>query len=167
VFSAPKGNLVKNPGFELGLAFWNVPRVLMNCLYMNAAIVGGSVHTGLAMLAMGCFDPTIPTVVYQDVQICPGKNYELNFAVSGEIAAPNCLSADVRWLDEDDDDMGVALCIQVPRNSIASIHKPSWTMHTGITNTAPLGARKVRISFTTGEGSAVLFLDDVVFYELE
>ena len=165
MISAPKGNLVKNPGFELGLAFWEVPPTLPDLTLRNVRVTDLTSHSGLSMLGMGVTAVGQPAAVYQDVRVAPGRVYQLSFAVAGAAANPADLLLEVRWIDADGEDMGLAYSTFVPSSAIGAASIGGWTLHTGVTDEAPMGARFARIAFTKGAGTAELFVDDVFFYE--
>ncbi|MBE3520154.1 MAG: hypothetical protein IMW97_07655 [Firmicutes bacterium] len=166
MISAPRGNLVKNPGFELGLAFWETPPTLTDLTLRNVRVTDLTSHSGLAMLGMGVEAPGQPAAVYQDVCVAPGRIYQLSFAVAGAAANPADLLVEVRWLDADGEDLGLAYSALVPSGTIGAAGTGGWTLHTGVTDEAPMGARFARISLTKGAGTAELFVDDVFFCEL-
>lgn len=161
----PKGNLLRNPGFELGLRFWEVPQTLPNAVKFNVSAQAEFPHSGLSALAMNELHGEHLSVVYQDVRVSPGKCYELDFVVSGtgEGRGPVRLSAEVRWLDDDGDDLGLALALFVPQ--VGRACDGEWALHTGVTDEAPLGARRARVSLASA-GRMVL-VDDVAFFKLE
>jgi hypothetical protein len=162
----PKGNLVKNPGFELGLAFWGVPATLPGPFYLtNAAVIAAFSHSGLASLYLGCSGSTFLSAVYQDVCVSPCSCYELAFSLAGFGSYPVALQADVHWLNEDGDDLGVALALFVPEVGPASAG--AWTLHTGITEEAPLAAKRARVSFALGCTGPGALLDDVSLVKSE
>lgn len=102
--------------------------------------------------------------MYQDVRVSPGNRYELDFAISGACAGPAKFSAEVRWLDDESEDLGPALAIFVPR--VGSASDGGWVLHTGITEEAPLGARRARVSLASCDSDGVL-VDDVAFFKSE
>ena len=157
--STPKGNLLKNPGFELGLAFWQVPPSTTCPEPGNVAAMSLYSHSGFASLAMGLNDPNLISSVYQDVHVSPGSRYELAFSLSGLSSYPTSFAAEIRWLDEDGDDLGVALAIVVPE--VGAVAEGDWTLHKGITEEAPVGARQARVSFHKGNLGSPVLLDDV------
>jgi hypothetical protein len=165
MLTIPKGNLVKNPGFELGLQFWETPQVLPHPGCQNVCVLGLFPHSGLASLCMGFYDQTHPAVVYQDVRVTPGNHYELDFSVSGISPSAAAFQAEVRWLDEDQDDLGVALAIFVPE--VGPAEAGAWTLHSGITEEAPIAARRARVSFGKGIVSTLILVDDVLFFKSE
>lgn len=163
--AAPKGNLVKNPGFELGLAFWQIPATTAVPGLTNVAALSLYSHSGLASLAMGLSDPVFVSAVYQDVPVSPGIRYELSFSLAGFRSYPTPFQAEVRWLDEDGDDLGLALAMSVPQ--VGSAASGNWTLHTGITEEAPLGARRARVSFQKGYPGSPVLVDDVSLVKTE
>lgn len=165
MFTIPKGNLLKNPGFELGLEFWKIPEVLPCTDCRNVSVLGLSPHSGLASLCMGYCDETHPAVVYQDVRVSPGCHYELDFSLAGIHAAKTAFQAEVNWLDDDGDDVGIALAIFV--SEVGSASCGAWTLHTGITEEAPLAARGARVSLAKGATDALVLVDDVLFFKSE
>jgi hypothetical protein len=165
MFVVPKGNLVKNPGFELGLAFWQVPTLMPGLYGINAAAFTVYSHSGLASLFLGICDPAFLSAVYQDVNVSPGARYELGFSLAGLGAYPAAFQAEVHWLDEDGEDLGPALSIFVPE--VGPAQAGGWTLHTGITEEAPLGARRARVSFARGCPDPGVLLDDVSLVKSE
>ena len=159
----PKGNLLRNPGFELGLRFWEVPQTLPYTIKANVSARALFPHSGLAALALNELDGEYLSVVYQDVRISPCKCYQLDFAVSGA-GGPARLSAEVHWLDDDNEDLGVALVLFVPE--VGRACDGQWSLYTGGTDEAPLGARRARISFASAGGCQVL-VDDAAFFKIE
>lgn len=167
MISVPIRNLIKNPGFELGLAFWQVPHTLTSLVAQNVRIAdAGLSHSGLAMLGMGSLFRKQPAVVFQEVPVVPGKHFELDFSVAGAQPAPASLQAEVHWVDAEGNDLGVALSMFVPASTIGAVTAGAWTLHTGVTDESPLGVKKARISFTKGSGTCELFLDDVFFFQV-
>lgn len=161
------GNLVKNSGFELGLAFWQVPPTLTSLVHQNVRVAdAGLAHSGLSMLAMGGFDPAQPAVIYQEVPVSPGRFYQLNLSVSGASLNPASLEVTVVWLDAEGNEIGLGLSIFVPAATVGSVTSGAWSMSTGVTDEAPVRARKARIAFTKGSGTSELFLDDISFFEV-
>ena len=160
----PKGNLLKNPGFELGLGFWEVPQTLPNLTRVNVSAQAEFPHSGLATLAMNVLHGDHLSVVYQDVRVSPGKCYELDFVVSGAGDKQARLAAEVRWLDDDCEDLGLALALFVPL--VGRACDGQWALHTGITDEAPLGARRARVSFSSA-GECVVLVDDAAFFKTE
>lgn len=161
----PKGNLVRNPGFELGLKSWEVPVTLPVTMYTNVSVIGVYVHSGLGSLLLSSYSSTYLAAVYQDVRVSPGNHYELGFSVAGLGTYPVQLHAEVRWLDEDGDDLGLALAISVPW--VGPAQAGSWALHTGMTDEAPLTARRARIAFTAGVPGPGILVDDVAFFKSE
>lgn len=165
MFAIPKGNLVKNPGFELGLEFWRVPDTLPCPGCQNVSVLGIAPHSGLASLCLGYHDQSHPAVVYQDVRVSPGCHYELDFSLAGIHAAKTAFQAEVGWLDEDGDDLGVGLAIFV--SEIGPAPDGAWTLHTGLTGEAPLTARCARVSLAKGITDALVLVDDILFFKCE
>ena len=163
--STPKGNLLKNSGFELGLAFWQVPPSTTGPGPGNVAAMSLYSHSGFASLAMGLQDSALISSVYQDVPISPGVRYGLTFSLAGLTHCPTSFSAEVRWLDEDGEDLGVALAIDVPQVGPAA--EGEWTLHTGTTEEAPIGARRARVSFHKGYLGSPVLLDDVSLVKVD
>lgn len=159
----PRGNLIQNPGFELALEFWIRPLNTPYTLRQNVVALGQFPHSGLSAAAFGHFNTQYVSVIYQDVPISPGNTYELDFHVAGLSRCPVQFNAEARWLDDGNTDLGVGLAIPVA--AVASASDGQWTLHTGITEGAPLGARKARISFTSS--TAIVLLDDVLFFRTE
>jgi hypothetical protein len=73
-------------------------------------------------------------------------------------------TAGVSWLDEDGEDLGLGLLAFVPR--VGSAPDGEWGFQSGITDEAPLGARRARLSLASGDGCGVL-VDDAAFYRSE
>ncbi len=167
IVSIPQGNLIKNPGFELGLAFWHVPQTLTSTITQNVRIAdAGLSHSGLAMLGLGSLYPKQPAMIFQEVQVTPGKHFELDFSVAGLCACAAPLQATVEWLDANGNDAGLALSIFVPAVTVGLVTEGGWTLHTGITDQSPVGSRSARVSFTRGSGAAEVFIDDVYFFQV-
>lgn len=161
------GNLVKNPGFELGLAFWQVPSTLTSLINQNVRVTdAGLSHSGLSMLGMGSLDPAQPAAVFQEVPVAPGRTYQLNFSASGAAANPAPLQVAVFWLDGDGNELSLGLSIFVPQSTIGAVTTGAWTLYTGLTDESPARARAARIGFTKGSGTSELFVDDVAFFEV-
>lgn len=163
--SGPKGNLVKNPGFELGLQFWEVPVTLTDLDIRNVDVRNGDdAHSGLAAAALGAYSASDPAVLFQDVPVADRRFYELHFHVAGTADAPNAnLIVEVRWLDRHKNDLGPGLNIFVPAETIGYADNGEWSPHGRLTGESPEHAAFARISFTRGEGSNELVLDDVSF----
>lgn len=167
IVSITQGNLIKNPGFELGLAFWQVPSTLTSTITQNVRIADASLsHSGLAMLGLGSLYPKQPAVVFQEVPVGPGKYYELDFSVAGLCACAAPIQATVEWLDANGHNAGLALSIFVPAATVGLVTEGGWTLHAGITDQSPAGTRSARISFTRGSGIAELFIDNVYFFQV-
>ncbi|MHB9144093.1 MAG: hypothetical protein ACYC5Y_02000 [Symbiobacteriia bacterium] len=163
--SGPKGNLVKNPGFELGLAFWEVPVTQTDLDIRNVDVRNGAeAHSGVAAAALGAYSTIDPAVLFQDVPVADRRFYELHFHVAGTAVAPNAnLIVDVRWLDRHKNGLGPGLDIFVPAETIGYAGSGAWSPHGRLTGESPEHAAFARISFTRGGGSNELVLDDVSF----
>jgi len=167
IVSIPEGNLIKNPGFELGLAFWQAPLTLTSTITQNVRIAdAGLAHSGLAMLGLGSLYPKQPAMVFQEVEVCSGKYFELDFSVAGLCACAAPLQATVQWLDARGNEIGLGVSILIPAATIGLVTEGGWTLHSGITDQAPVGTGSARISFTRGSGLAEIFLDDVHFFQV-
>ncbi len=164
MLTVPKGNLIRNPGFELGLDFWRVPMTMPYSEYFNVAAYTGEAHSGLASLYFNVFDPSFLAVVYQDVRVSPGCRYELDFSIAGEARMSVNFLAEVHWLDDDNEDLGIGLAILV--NHVGSAASGEWVLHSGITEEAPLAGRRARISLASSFDTGVL-VDDVLFFKSE
>jgi hypothetical protein len=168
IAQVPEGNLIRNHSFEIGLAFWQVPLTLTSTVTQNVRIAdAGLSHSGLAMLGLGALYPKQPAVVYQEVQVCPGRYFELDFSVAGYCQCPAPLQATVTWLDGFGNEIGLGLSMFIPAATIGPVIDGGWTLHTGITDESPVGTRSARISFTRGSGSAEIFIDDVFFFQVD
>ncbi|HHY18073.1 MAG TPA: hypothetical protein GX524_08345 [Firmicutes bacterium] len=167
MISVPEGNLIKNHGFEIGLALWQVPLTLTSTVTQNVRIAdAGLSHSGLAMLGLGGLYPKQPAMVFQEVQVSPGKYFELDFSVAGFCLCPAPLQAAVTWLDGYGNEIGLGLSIFIPATTIGQVAEGGWTLHTGVTDESPVGTRIARISFTRGSGLAEVFIDDVFFFQV-
>jgi len=164
MLTTPKGNLLKNPGFELGLGFWEVPQTLPNEKKTNVSVHSGFPHSGLASLALNVLDDDHLSVVYQDVRVTPGKCYQLDCAVSGLGEGRGRLSVKVHWLDDDGEDLGLGLSLLVP--DVGRACDGEWDLQSGVTDEAPLGARRARISIASA-GKCVVLVDDLAFYKID
>jgi len=162
--SGPKGNLVKNPGFELGLQFWEVPRTIDYLEASNVTVQNGRAHSGVAAAFFGEYWGEYAAALFQDVPVAERRFYELHFHVAGEYEAPNAdFIVEVRWLDGHKNDLGPGLNIFVPKETIGRADDGEWSPHARLTNEAPEHAAFARISFTRGASYNELILDDVYF----
>jgi hypothetical protein len=164
MLTTPKGNLLQNPGFELGLEFWEVPQTLPNAKKANVSAQSAFPHSGLASLALNVLDDEHLSVVYQDVRVSPGKCYQLDCVVSGLGEGHGRLSLEVRWLDDDCEDLGLGLSLLIP--DVGRACDGEWDLHSGVTDEAPLGARRARISVASADKCVVL-VDDLAFYKID
>jgi hypothetical protein len=163
MLSHPRGNLIQNPGFELALEFWNCPQSTPSLIRSNVAATARFSHSGVGSALLGDNGTEFVSAIYQDVPVSHGNTYELNFNVAGLAECTVNLVSEVHWLDDDNMDLGTGLAIVV--NAISSACDGQWVLYTGITEEAPLGARRARVSFTSS-GDAVL-LDDILFRKIE
>ena len=162
----PKGNLVKNPGFELGLQFWEIPVTLNDLTTRNVDIRDNvNAHSGNAAAALGSNSSTDPAAIFQDVRVAENRFYELHFHVAGTTLPPNAdLIVEARWLNKHKNDLGPGLNIFVPGGTIGNAGDGEWSPHARLTSESPEHAAYARLSFTRGEGIAnELVLDDVFF----
>ena len=142
-------NLVKNSGFELGLANWSSTSFEPNFAvpYEGAAQVRAA-EDG---------------VLFQDIPLgsLPAQTpFLLSFAVTG---GETSLSVQVIWLDQAGNQIGPpGVNLFVPGATIVS--QENYLTYLDLTEPAPAGAVAARILFTDTiiEEQAVLFLDKVI-----
>lgn len=146
---AGSANLVQNPGFELGVAFWNVN---------NFNPVFGGVFEGAAAV----FTSENNSTLSQDIPITAlpaNSSFLFSFAVRGfELAA---LSVQLFWLDAEDAVIGTGLDLSIPRDTLED--QGNYLTYLDITSPAPAGAVKARVLFTSALiGETSLRIDKVI-----
>jgi len=164
------GELIVNGGFEDPMTFFGWQIDPNNDGVDQAA--PDEVHSGLKAARLGFRDLAGNLegdgVLLQDVPgVCPGKHYELQFEMNGEVTKGNA-PVDVRviWLDENKNVLGLGLQITVTANSLPDDSIGAWTTFQGITSESPRGVRFARVRFeihAANPQTQHVHLDDVSF----
>ncbi|MFJ8461734.1 hypothetical protein ACIQ57_21795 [Lysinibacillus xylanilyticus] len=164
------GELVINGGFEDLQPFFGWVIDPNNNGVDPAAL--GEIHSGQKAARLGFNNqlgfPEGDAILFQDISgICPGKHYELQFEMNGEVALGNAL-VDVRviWLDGNKNSIGLGLQIIVPKNSLPDDGIGAWTTFQGVTNEVLTQTQFARVQFeihATNPDDQHVHLDDVSF----
>ncbi len=146
-------NLVQNPGFEAGLAHWASDPDTSFVPSFSLSYEGAG-HTETA--ANG--------VLFQDVPLnkLPARSsFLLSFAAFANGAAN--LSIRVEWRNAADDPIGSGLNLFIP--NVTLVDQLNYLSYLEITDRAPYGTVKARISFAAGilEPETSLHIDQVLF----
>lgn len=146
-------NLVQNPSFEAGLTDW---------VANNVSIADFNPFEGTAAARMG---PGIASL-FQDVDLRgPVVSLLLSFAIEAPFSFnPGNLTVQVKWLDHEDREIGVGLCLFIPSATVG--FQVLWLTYVDVTENAPKNAVKARIIFSKQaggtEGIDVIDVDKVV-----
>ncbi len=138
------GNLLQNPSFESGLAFWQADNVITTDTSPAEGTQAASLGPGVASL-------------YQDVALglFQRKPLFLSFIAYASVAGPGNLVAEVLWLDINGVVAGTGLRAFLPSASVSSVRKTFFA----VTDRPPLNAVWARIKFSKSATDIPLLLD--------
>ncbi len=146
------GNLVQDPSFEASGAYW---------WFSDASISDTSVFEGTAVASMG---PGVSSV-FQELSLKGINQYPLFFSFNAfSPSASNnngTLTAEVVWLDKENQAIGTGVRMFVPNDRIND-----WARITffTITDCPPAGTASARVMFSKGQGieNDIILIDGVV-----
>ncbi len=150
------GNLLQNPSFESGLAFWQADNVITT---------DTSAAEGTQVASLGFGTTISPASLYQDVPLLPWqrKPLFLSFIAYSTAGGPGNLVAEVLWLDVNGTVMGTGLRASV---SSSLISNPRITFF-DVTDRPPLGAVWARLLFSKNASEFPVLLDLVNLVPVE
>lgn len=164
------GELIINGGFENPQTFFGWKIDPNNDGVEQAGV--SEVHSGQKAASLGFENQQGNLegngILFQDVLgICPGKHYELQFEMNGDVQKGNA-PVDVRviWLDGNKNMVGLGLQITVTEDSLPDDVIGAWTTFQGVTNAAPPQTQFARVQFEIHAGNPIvehIHLDDVSF----
>lgn len=155
------GNLVRNGGFEDGLAHWSIG---------NGAWVGGiEPHEGQGAAGLGTSRRNRRSASLEQVirlpQRCGPRFFTLVFQLAGRWKFPASLQVSLTWLDGSGASMGTGVFLHIPRRAIGNGSQGEWNTYHCVTTEAPAGAEVAQLLFFKLAGrqrTNFMVIDDVV-----
>ncbi|MBE3520153.1 MAG: hypothetical protein IMW97_07650 [Firmicutes bacterium] len=165
-FTAVKGNLVANGGFETGTVGAPPPEWQSS----NVAIVGATLaHTGAQAASLGQVTPSDPAMLFQDIPVIPGRRYQLTFAWGVNGTAAGDLAVSGIWLSATGLEIGQGLYVFISGVPSPAPAAGFYVTVTALTDTVPAEAAFCRLLFTRSPSLTATdptVIDDVTFADL-
>lgn len=146
------GNLVQDPSFEASNSYWWTD---------NTYIADTSVFEGTAVARLG---PGVASV-FQELSIKGASQYSMFFSFNAFSPSENnnngTLTAEVVWLDKENQAVGTGLRMFVPNDRINNFARITFF---AITDRPPAGTVAARVMFSKGQGleNDIILIDGVI-----
>lgn len=159
----PKGELVRNPSFEVWLGTPAAPQ------FWTTLNVTQSTNAKLGSFA-ALLTPTTTTSasVQQAVPVAPNHFYRLQFSAARSLTQNSSILIEVFWIGNDGISIiGTGLSLSIQPNTLGDVSGEYQTFY-AMTTKSPLNAHHALIRIAVGPSSVVtdgVLVDDVSFVE--